>query len=123
MFLLLNQLKYITEGVGKMNGMKMTEEYDCHLMYYTFSLPASISGYKFHDADVRVGRSQSNLHSCGHYAGSAQNGERIVMTCPSRSIARFVKIQIVKGTRNVLHVAEVIVWGVRDTGRRQKTSR
>ncbi|XP_056013659.1 uncharacterized protein LOC130046372 [Ostrea edulis] len=84
---------------------------------------ADCCGYKFHDADVRVGRSQSNLHSCGHYAGSAQNGERIVMTCPSRSIARFVKIQIVKGTRNVLHVAEVIVWGVRDTGRRQKTSR
>ncbi|XP_056013660.1 uncharacterized protein LOC125675409 [Ostrea edulis] len=84
---------------------------------------ADCCGYKFHDADVKVGRSQSNLHTCGHYAGSAQNGERIVMTCPSRSIARFVKIQIVKGTRNVLHVAEVIVWGVRDTGRHQKTSK
>ncbi|XP_048766761.2 uncharacterized protein LOC130046330 [Ostrea edulis] len=73
---------------------------------------ADCCGARFHDAEVTVGESLDNLQFCGHYSGPARNGERIAIWCPSHTIARFVKIQMVKGRGSILHVAEVLIWGV-----------
>lgn len=60
------------------------------------------------------------MQGCGHYTGpTTAMGQRIAVFCPQDTIGRIVQIQIVKGNSNYLSAAEVLVWGVKATWKKQ----
>ncbi|XP_061187987.1 uncharacterized protein LOC133196053 [Saccostrea echinata] len=65
---------------------------------------------RFHDADIKAGRSLDSMLTCGHFVGPGKDKERIIIRCRKITVARYVKIQITSGTNNYLHIAEVLVW-------------
>ena len=69
------------------------------------------SAHQLHDVDVKVGKNPHKMRLCGHFTGYTKVGGRMAVWCPSRTVARYVQIQIVKGVSNYLSPAEVVVWG------------
>ncbi|XP_061187403.1 fucolectin-like [Saccostrea echinata] len=68
-------------------------------------------GGRLHDVDVKVGKRPYLMGFCGHFSGPTKIGQKFSVWCPSNTIGRYVEIQIVGGSENVLDPAEVVVWG------------
>ncbi|XP_061186886.1 fucolectin-7-like [Saccostrea echinata] len=66
---------------------------------------------RLHDVDVKVGKNVYYMHFCGHFMGPTKAGQRFSVWCPSKTYGRYVQIQIVEGSENILDPAEVAVWG------------
>lgn len=53
------------------------------------------------------------MEFCGHFTEHASTGQRVAVFCPHKTMGRYVQLQIVSGSSNVMAPAEVLVWGVR----------
>lgn len=73
----------------------------------------SSSGNQLHDVEFKVGKTIHHMEFCGHFTGHAFTGQRIAVYCPHKTVGRYVQLQTVSGSSNVLTLAEVLVWGVR----------
>lgn len=73
----------------------------------------SFSGDYLHDVEFRVGETIHDMEFCGHFTGHASTGQRVAVFCPHKTMGRYVQLQIVSGSSNVMAPAEVLVWGVR----------
>lgn len=70
-------------------------------------------GNQLHDVEFKVGKTIHHMEFCGHFTGHAFTGQRIAVYCPHKTVGRYVQLQTVSGSSNVLTPAEVLVWGVR----------
>lgn len=82
------------------------------LCWFTVQCVTSFLGEQLHDVQLTVGKnSTKDIKFSWRFSGPALTGEGIGVQCPANTMGRFVKIQIVQGSRNVLTVAEMLVWG------------
>ncbi|KAK3098857.1 hypothetical protein FSP39_023784 [Pinctada imbricata] len=67
----------------------------------------------FHDVDVTVARSDKDFDiPCNTFKGTATpESQQVVLKCPQGTYGRYLKTQIMEGTRNVLTLCEVKVFG------------
>ena len=85
-------------------------------VHYVVIANRNTNGYKFQDAEVRVGyteiygvgRIKENT-VCGTYQGPAQDGKNITIKCDGFIEGKYVSIQL--GRNHPLHFAEVEVFG------------
>ncbi|XP_061188285.1 uncharacterized protein LOC133196408 [Saccostrea echinata] len=87
-----------------------TDFYVFEVEIYNVDKVVQCCANRFRDANISVGSSYITMELCGHFEGPGEDKERIVVRCPLVKRVRYVKIQIVKGTDNYLHLAEVQVW-------------
>ncbi|KAK3084543.1 hypothetical protein FSP39_015127 [Pinctada imbricata] len=67
---------------------------------------------RLHDVDVTVaGHNKKFDVVCGTFRGPGKASEKVVVQCPKRTKGRYVRLQITKGSNNVLTVCEVEVMG------------
>ena len=60
---------------------------------------------------MTVGPDLQHMSLCRRFTGPGTDGQHIVLKCPLNLKGQYVKLQITKGYANVLHVAEVKVYG------------
>ncbi|KAK3084882.1 hypothetical protein FSP39_020768 [Pinctada imbricata] len=67
---------------------------------------------RLHDVKVTVaGHDKKFDVSCGIFKGPGIASQTVVVKCPRGIRGRYVKLQIIKGTRNILTLCEVKVIG------------
>nr|ADR63290.1 F-type lectin [Pinctada imbricata] len=67
---------------------------------------------RLHDVDVTVAGHDKRFDAvCGTFSGPGKASEKVVVQCPKRTKGRYVRLQITKGSNNVLTVCEVEVMG------------
>ena len=86
-----------------------------HYMLYVnkFSIVISFfSGSQLLDFDFLIGDNIHDMELCGHFKGAANTGQRIAIWCPHNTVGRYVQVQIVSGSGNVMSPGKILVWGV-----------
>nr|AFO64339.2 F-type lectin 1 [Pinctada fucata] len=67
---------------------------------------------RLHDVDVTVAGHDKRFDAvCGTFSGPGKASEKVVVQCPKGTKGRYVRLQITKGSNNVLTVCEVEVMG------------
>eukprot|EP00105_Crassostrea_gigas_P034410 XP_019918558.1 PREDICTED: uncharacterized protein LOC105317741 [Crassostrea gigas] len=66
-------------------------------------------GERFHDVAVEVANSSSYIQR-GFYKGPAMTQEVVEILCDDPTNARYVRLRIIHGSRNVLNIAELEIY-------------
>lgn len=87
----------------------LKKRYLCTFIEIKANLKKLNTGERFHDVAVEVANSSSYIQR-GFYKGPAMTQEVVEILCDDPTNARYVRLRIIHGSRNVLNIAELEIY-------------